>query len=210
MSRRHAMEAHHRQRMPGGDHADESPRARSTSSSTPRPSWINRRVLLLNASFEPLTTVAARRAIILVLRGRAEILHPDASGILIHAASGTIPVPSVIRLTTYVRVPYIARVPLTRATLMQRDRNRCGYCGGRADTIDHVIPRSRGGTHTWENCVACCTRCNHRKADKLLSEIGWTLAAPLRAPAGRHWHLVSKIRTHDPVWSDYVPALASA
>ncbi|GGC72509.1 hypothetical protein GCM10011410_26980 [Hoyosella rhizosphaerae] len=118
--------------------------------------------------------------------------------------------PSVIRLTVYVRVPYIARVPLTRAALMQRDRNRCGYCGGKAETIDHVIPRSRGGTHTWDNCVACCAKCNHRKADKLLGEIGWTLATPLRAPSGKHWHLVSKIRAFDPVWSHYVPALVSA
>ena len=81
----------------------------------------------------------------------------------------------MIRLANYVRVPYRGRVPLTRAGLMHRDRYRCAYCGGRAETIDHVVPRSRGGPHSWTNCVACCAKCNHRKADKLLSELGWRL-----------------------------------
>ena len=112
-----------------------------------------RRVLLLNVTYEPLTTVGLRRAVCLVLCGKAEVVHDDAAGAVLHAASVALATPSVIRLSRYVRVPYRNRVPLTRAALMRRDNYRCAYCGRRAETIDHVIPRSRGGQHAWENCV---------------------------------------------------------
>ena len=94
---------------------------------------------------------------------------------MIHSATSSIVVPSVIRLRSYVRVPYRARVPMTRAALMHRDRFSLCLLRGKADTVDHVVPRSRGGDHSWENCVACCSTCNHRKADKLLTELGWVL-----------------------------------
>ena len=100
-------------------------------------------------------------------------------------ASSLLAAPSVIRLRRYVRVPHRSRVPLTRAALMRRDNYLCAYCGTKADTIDHVIPRSRGGQHVWENCVASCTRCNHRKADHLIEDIGWTLRCDPAAPAAR-------------------------
>ena len=87
-----------------------------------------------------------------------------------------------MRLSRYVRVPYRRAVPMTRAGVLRRDGRRCAYCGRRADTIDHVVPRSRGGAHTWENCVAACRLCNSRKADRLLDELGWT---PGRAAARR-------------------------
>ena len=106
-------------------------------------------MLLLNATFEPLTALPLRRAVVLVVCGKAEVVHGDPGGIELHSAKVSLPVPSVIRLSTYVRVPYRGRVPLTRAGLMHRDRYRCAYCGGRAETIDHVVPRSRGGPHTW-------------------------------------------------------------
>ena len=104
-----------------------------------------RRVLLLNVTYEPLTTVGLRRAVCLVLGGKAEVVHDDVEGAVLHAASVALATPSVIRLSRYVRVPYRNRVPLTRAALMRRDNYRCAYCGRRAETIDHVIPRSRGG-----------------------------------------------------------------
>jgi 5-methylcytosine-specific restriction endonuclease McrA len=116
--------------------------------------------------------------------------------------------PSVIKLCTYVRVPYRARVPMTRAALMHRDRYRCGYCGARAETIDHVVPRSRGGEHCWENCVACCALCNHRKADRLLSELGWKLRAAPRAPRGQHWRLLATVPDADPLWLPYLGEVA--
>ncbi|MBO0839747.1 MAG: HNH endonuclease [Sciscionella sp.] len=166
--------------------------------------WGKRQVLLLNATFEPLTALPLRRAIALVVRGKAEVLHDDPAGRVLHSARTAIAVPSVIRLSAYVRVPYRAKVPLTRAGVMYRDRYRCAYCGSRAETIDHVIPRSRGGKHSWTNCVACCARCNHRKADRLLSEIGWRLRADPTAPRGPYWRLLISVRNTDPQWLTYL------
>jgi 5-methylcytosine-specific restriction endonuclease McrA len=166
--------------------------------------WGRRRVLLLNATYEPLTALPLRRAVVLVVCGKAEVVHGDAAGLLLRSATSAVVLPSVIRLVSYVYVPYRARVPLTRAALMHRDRYRCAYCGGRAETIDHVVPRSRGGGHTWENCVASCARCNHRKADKLLAELGWRLRHPPAAPRGPHWRLLATVLDADPLWLPYL------
>jgi 5-methylcytosine-specific restriction endonuclease McrA len=168
------------------------------------PAWVGRRVLLLNATYEPLTALPLRRAVVLLVCGKADVVHEDPSGLALHSAGRVVRVPSVIRLRTYVRVPFRARIPMTRAALMHRDRFRCAYCGGKAETIDHVVPRSRGGEHSWENCVACCADCNHRKADRLLSEIGWTLRAALTAPQGRHWRLLASATELDPSWLRYL------
>jgi 5-methylcytosine-specific restriction endonuclease McrA len=183
--------------------------APSVVATPPSPPWGRRRVLLLNATFEPLTALPLRRAIVLLVCGKAEVVHGDTAGLVLHSATGAVEVPSVIRLRTYVRVPYRARVPLTRAALMHRDRFRCAYCGGRAETIDHVVPRSRGGTHTWENCVACCARCNHKKADKLLAELGWPLRTMPTAPRGRHWRLLAGLVDADPQWLPYLGETAA-
>ena len=142
-------------------------------------------MLLLNSTYEPLTALPMRRAIVMVICGKADVVHHDPAGPVIHSATSSIVVPSVIQLRSYVRVPYRARVPMTRAALMHRDRFCCAYCGAKADTVDHVVPRSRGGDHSWENCVACCSTCNHRKGDKLLTELGWALRrAAAAADAG--------------------------
>ncbi|GAA1282859.1 HNH endonuclease [Saccharothrix xinjiangensis] len=166
--------------------------------------WGRRKVLLLNATFEPLTALPLRRAVVLVVCGKAEVVHGDPQGAVVHSSTAQVVVPSVIRLANYVRVPYRGRVPLTRAGLMHRDRYRCAYCGGRAETIDHVVPRSRGGAHSWTNCVACCARCNHRKADKLLSELGWRLRVVPAAPRGPHWRLLAGVTEADPLWLPYL------
>ncbi|MDL9944666.1 HNH endonuclease [Gordonia sp. ABSL11-1] len=171
--------------------------------------WGRRRVLLLNATYEPLTAISLRRAIVLVLRERADVIHADDNGLAVHSADRAVPVPSVIRLRSYVKVPYRAVIPMTRAALMHRDRFRCGYCAAKATTIDHVIPRSRGGGHTWENCVACCASCNHRKADHLLSELGWTLRVIPSPPKGRHWRLLATVKEIDPTWAQYIDAGAA-
>lgn len=176
--------------------------ARAPNSSLP--SWGRRRVLLLNTTFEPLTALPLRRAVVLVVCGKAEVVHGDPAGLVVHSATSSVMVPSVIRLSNYVRVPYRGRVPLTRAGLMHRDRYRCAYCGGRAETIDHVIPRSRGGPHTWQNCVASCAKCNHKKADKLLSELGWRLRVIPNAPRGPHWRLLAGVTDADPLWLPYL------
>src|SRR5687768_15377765 len=91
--------------------------------------WGRRRVLLLNSTYEPLTALPMRRAVVMLMCGKADVVHDDPAGPAIHSATRTIVVPTVIRLRSYVRVPYRARIPLTRAALMHRDRFRCAYCG---------------------------------------------------------------------------------
>lgn len=163
-----------------------------------------RQVLLLNATYEPLTTLPLRRAVCLVLREKAEVVHHDSSGSLLRSATMSLEIPSVIRLRRYVRIPFRTRVPLTRAALMRRDNYKCAYCGRKAETIDHVHPRSRGGKHTWENCVASCTTCNHRKADRLLDELGWSLMFTPAVPRGAHWRLIGLVNDGAPEWAAYV------
>jgi 5-methylcytosine-specific restriction endonuclease McrA len=150
----------------------------------PHPSAISTgsRVLLLNATFEPLAVVTAKRAVVLMLTGKAECVEVALTGAAFHSENLTIPAPLVMRLSRYVRVPYRRAVPMTRAGVLRRDGRRCAYCDRRADTIDHVVPRSRGGTHSWENCVAACRACNSKKADQLVEELGWTLTVVPRAP----------------------------
>ncbi len=160
------------------------------------------RVLLLNAGYEALTALPARRAVVMLLCNKADVVHDHPTEIVIRSVDVEVRLPSVIMLREYVRIPYRAMVPMTRAALMHRDGHRCGYCGGRATTIDHVIPRSRGGEHGWENCVASCAPCNQRKSDKFLAELGWELRAPLVAPRGRTWRLVSQLRELGPYWED--------
>ncbi|EJZ05664.1 HNH endonuclease [Mycolicibacterium vaccae] len=166
--------------------------------------WGRRRVLLLNSTFEPLTALPLRRAVIMLMCGKADVVHDDPVGPVIHSATRAIVVPTVIRLRTFVRVPYRARIPMTRAALMHRDRFRCAYCGAKADTVDHVVPRSRGGAHSWENCVAACSSCNHRKADRLLSELGWAMHTTPLPPKGQHWRLLSSVKELDPAWVRYL------
>ena len=113
-------------------------------------------VLVLNASYEPLGVVPLRRALVLVLENKAVCL--EESGAFMHSATVTVPAPSVVRLKRFVRVPYRGPVPLTRRALFARDGGRCMYCGGVATSVDHVIPRSRGGKHVWDNVVASCRR----------------------------------------------------
>jgi len=151
---------------------------------TGAPTWGRRRVLLLNASFEPLTALPLRRAVVLVVCGKAEVVHGDAAGLVLHSATASVVAPSVIKLCTYVRVPYRARVPMTRAALMHRDRYRCGYCGARAETIDHVVPLSKGGRHEWTNVVTACSECNNRKGDKTPEKANLSLRSRPEKPRG--------------------------
>lgn len=165
--------------------------------------------LLLNATYEPLCVVSSRRAIVLVLAEKAETV--DSAPDVVHAERLSLAVPVVVRLTRYVRVPYPAQVPLSRRAVFTRDGSTCVYCGGSATSIDHVVPRSRGGTHTWDNVVAACRRCNHTKADRSLAELGWVLPHPPKTPSGAAWRLLGA-RTVDPRWREWlgIPESVSA
>lgn len=162
------------------------------------------RALLLNATHEPLAVLAARRALVLVLAGKAECLLERDGPTVFHSPTVEVVIPAVLRLRRYVRIPYAPAVSVSRAGILRRDRRRCAYCGAAADTIDHVVPRSRGGGHSWENCVACCHRCNTRKADRLLGEIGWHLRSapgvPRRVGSGAIWFGEDT----DPVWRPWL------
>lgn len=157
--------------------------------------------LLLNATYEPLCVVSSRRAVVLMLTAKA-VLVEDGDGVL-HSIRRSVPVPAVVRLTRYVRVPYRATVPLTRKAVFARDHGRCVYCDAPATSLDHVVPKSRGGPHCWENVVASCRRCNHVKGDRPISELGWRLPTVPRAPTGVAWRVLGA-RRPDPRWFSYL------
>ncbi|MDQ3888942.1 MAG: HNH endonuclease [Actinomycetota bacterium] len=140
-------------------------------------------VLVLNASYEPLNVCTVRRAHVLVFKGKAEVLED--LGRPLRSATDTYVWPHVIRLLNYVRVPKSVQRKISRRALFARDEWRCQYCGsdnGRL-TLDHVLPRSRGGDSVWENVVASCAPCNLRKGDRTVDEAGMRLRSAPRAPA---------------------------
>ena len=159
--------------------------------------------LLLNATYEPLHLVSARHAVLLVLRQKAEVV--EESGEVLRSERATIPVPSVIRLVRLVRIPYRSTLQFSRRALEARDRGRCSYCGGRGETIDHIVPRSRGGKTEWDNVVLACKACNGRKADRLPGEAGMRLRAKPYAPKGWVWLIVA-VGKADPAWEPYLVA----
>jgi len=164
------------------------------------------RALLLNASFEPLCVVPERRAVVLVLKEKAEVIARN--GAVLRSERASVPVPSVIRLHHFVRVPYRSRVPLSRRAVFARDGHRCQYCNRAAENIDHVVPRSRGGAHTWDNVVASCRACNSRKEDRLLAESGLRLARLPSEPQAHLW-VVATVGVVDPAWEPYLQGSAA-
>ena len=140
-------------------------------------------VLVLNASYEALCVFSTHRAIGLVVVGKADVVLETST--LLHSARMVIAEPSVIRLRYFVRVPHLRRVAPTKRAIFARDHYQCQYCGAPAENVDHVIPRSRGGPHRWDNVVASCRSCNSRKRDRLLSETSFVLHRPPQVPRGR-------------------------
>jgi 5-methylcytosine-specific restriction endonuclease McrA len=159
------------------------------------------KALVLNASYEPLCVVSVRRAVVLVLKEKAEVLHT--ADRVLHSERQEFAVPSVIRLTYFVKVPFRARAALNRRAVFARDGGRCQYCGVPAENIDHVIPRSRGGQHVWENVVAACRPCNTRKEDRYLHEVGFALRRRPTAPKELTWIIVA-VGTVHPHWEPYL------
>lgn len=163
-------------------------------------------VLLLNASYEPIRVITERRAITLVIDEKAEVIEARAGRL--RSARTEWPIPAVVRLVQYVKIPYRARVPLNRRAVIARDKGVCAYCGGAGNEMDHVIPRSRGGEHVWENVVCACRPCNGRKADRLLSETTMTLHTTPYAPTGTVWILIGRVKVIDPSWESYLMTAA--
>lgn len=164
-----------------------------------------RSALVLNATYEPLSVVSARRAICLVLCDKAEVIADD--GTVVHSERLTLASPIVIRLRYVVKVPYHRNATMSRRAVFARDHHRCGYCGGTADSIDHVMPRSRGGKNVWENVIAACRGCNLRKRDRTPEEAGMQLSSIPRAPREMSWITYAVPRVPDQ-WKPYL-AVAS-
>jgi 5-methylcytosine-specific restriction endonuclease McrA len=162
--------------------------------------------LVLNASYEPLCVVPARRAVVLVLKSKAEIIAAD--GEVFRSEKTIVRVPSVVKLKYFVTVPYRTRGTLSRRAVLVRDEFECQYCGAPAENVDHIHPRSRGGTHTWENVVACCRRCNSRKENRSPAEAGLKLRRPPRAPQDHLFLIVSVGKLH-PTWEPYLESTGS-
>ncbi len=159
------------------------------------------RALVLNATYEPIGVVSARRAVILALDEKVDVLAD--TGQRVASATTSVPIPSVIRLRYYVKVPYKRTAPLSRRAVFARDQSKCQYCGKSAESIDHVIPRSKGGGHTWDNVVACCRKCNTYKGDRLLENCSLRLKAAPTVPTQYVWVKVAA-GSVPPAWTPYL------
>ncbi len=164
-------------------------------------------VLVLNASYEPLRIVSVRRAMVLLLQEKAELV--EAAAERLRAQGAAYAVPLVVRLVRYVAIPRTRRLPCSRRLVITRDRESCQYCGaqpGRAHlTLDHVVPRAQGGTTCWENVVAACAACNHRKANRTPAQAGMALRTVPRQPMYVALALLGALEQHD-VWQKYAYA----
>src|SRR5574341_1128575 len=122
---------------------------------------MTRKVLVLNQNYEPLSVCNVKKAIILLYLGKAELIAA-LDGKLLRSVSVTMPFPSIVRLSVYVRVPF-KKIVLSRKNILRRDSHKCQYCGKSevALTVDHVVPRARGGLDSWENLVCACIDCNN-------------------------------------------------
>ncbi len=150
-----------------------------------------RRVLVLNSTYEPVNVCSIRRAVILLLKGKAESVESGPN--VIHSEKTSLAAPSVIRLTNYVRLPQAAERRLSRRAILARDGFRCQYCGSTHHlTIDHIVPRSRGGITSWENVITSCAICNVRKGACLPSEAGMRLSRKPRPPLPGDFVLASQ------------------
>lgn len=160
--------------------------------------------LVLNASFEPLGIISASRALNKVLSGKATAV--DNSSKVFRAEHTEMFVPYVIQMNYMVNRKRHGRLGFSRRGVLVRDNYKCAYCGKSADTIDHVIPRSRGGENSYKNCVAACYKCNNKKSDRMIEDIGWKLNFTPYEPSPYSMLLLkaSKASEAGQVWSKYV------
>lgn len=164
------------------------------------------KVLVLNASYEPLNVCCWKRAVVLIFKGKAE--QVEHNGKVIYT---NFHVPTVIRLRNYIKIPH-KEIPLTRKNLMYRDHYSCQYCGVKSVslTIDHVIPRSKGGTDSWDNVVACCQSCNVKKGNRTPKEANIRLLKQPRTPVGNLYFEIRRLATSDfPDWQKYIIGMSA-
>lgn len=171
-----------------------------------RPASPSKHVLVLNATYEPIHVCGVRRATVLLLKQKADVV--EAGHGELRAERTAIPRPAVIRLRTYAPVPRHGRRRLTRRAVFARDDWSCQYCGVKHDlTVDHVIPRSKGGSSEWENVVACCAACNRHKADRMPHQ---ARMFPRRTPRQPHPSIFIQVACPrmPASWNAWLPAVA--
>ena len=163
---------------------------------------LTKSVLVLNQNYVPISICSAKKAVILILLEKAQML--ERYKLEIHSINFEIPYPSVIRLNTFVRKPF-KKVSLNRKNIFKRDKNRCQYCGKnhQAMTIDHLIPKSAGGKDTWENLVCACIKCNGKKGDRTPEQSGMKLLKIPKKPS-HLFYLQHLSGTADHTWNDYL------
>ena len=162
----------------------------------------NHRTLILNSTFQPLSIASAKRSVALLLSKKINVLK--ASKLQIRSENEIITIPKVALLTYYVKAPYARRVALNRSNIFIRDFNTCQYCGNSAESIDHIIPKSKGGENVWSNVVACCKKCNLIKADKLLNQTILKLKNFPIKPEGNFWIKTIIGSNPDPEWKEFL------
>ena len=170
-------------------------------------------VLVLNYTFEPLHFTNAKRAITLLLSGKAESVEPSPR--VVRSPSISFQLPAVIRLAVYIRKPFLDRVAFNKKNILRRDSYTCQYCGRRGErlTVDHILPRSRGGETTWTNVVAACLRCNLRKGNRSLGEAGmWLIREPVHPQFLFSVHLLRHPHANSFLdsWRKYLVAVPSS
>ncbi len=160
-------------------------------------------VLVLNANYEPINVCDTRRALGLILAGKADMVANGRG--YIRTVNRVFPRPSVIRLEYMIRRPRL-RVKLTRREVFRRDDFTCQYCGRRTMdlTVDHVLPRHLGGQHTWTNVVTACQACNHRKGGRRLNEVHMTLLRPPREPPASAAYIFERHLRENREWEPYL------
>lgn len=164
---------------------------------------MNARVLLLNQSYEPISICTVKKAVILTFLGKAEIVADNQSRSL-HSVSRVYPWPSVIRLKRFVRLPY-KEIILTRKNVLRRDKHRCAYCG-RGDlplTMDHIVPKAKGGNDSWDNLVAACMPCNNRKGDRTPTEADLVLKVKPYRPSFLMF-IINSVSRIDETWKPFL------
>jgi 5-methylcytosine-specific restriction endonuclease McrA len=158
------------------------------------------RTLVLNTTHMPLTVVSAERGLTLIMKGKVDLVASN--GRVIRSEREEFHVPSVVVVRQFVHVPYNTVAPsVSRKAIFARDHGKCQYCDGRAENLDHVVPRTKGGRHTWDNLVAACKKCNSKKADKTLAQSGLKLLRAPKEPKGSKFFVFGRPEVE---WESYL------
>jgi len=167
---------------------------------------MSQEVLVLNSDYEPLNVCNLRRAVAMVFLGKVDVLHTNHK--IIHTISGSFDSPSVVRLRRHIRRP-LPELRLSRRSIFARDNHTCQYCGHTSKelTVDHIVPKRLGGATSWDNLVCCCRRCNTKKGDKSLSQVGFSLKRQPRRPKYIPYISLTKYieGARNETWRDYLP-----